>query len=150
MVLAFFVTSAAAEPIIGTARVIDGDTIEIRGERIRLEGIDAPEAAQSCRRDGSEWPCGALASSVLRSMISGRDVTCAESGRDRWNRMLAVCEVGGSEINAAMVRSGYALAFRRYSDRYAPQEEAAKAAGVGVWSGEFVAPWDHRAAKRAR
>jgi endonuclease YncB( thermonuclease family) len=150
LVLALLVTSAAAEApqpstlITGPARVVDGDTIVVGREKVRLEGIDAPESDQTCQRDGKSWPCGALATATLRSLIRGRSVSCTITGRDRFDRALGVCTAGDAELNAGMVRDGFALAFRRYSDRYAPAEETARAARVGLWSGTFTEPWEHR------
>jgi endonuclease YncB( thermonuclease family) len=54
-----------ADRVAGVASVIDGDTIEIHGRRIRLWGIDAPEAAQRCMEDGALYPCGLDASRAL-------------------------------------------------------------------------------------
>ncbi|MFL9826936.1 thermonuclease family protein [Rhodoplanes sp. SY1] len=137
--------AAATElPIAGPARVVDGDTIVVGREHVRLEGIDAPEKDQSCRRAGKSWPCGTLATSALRSLIRDRPVSCTVVGRDRYGRALGVCTAGGAEVNAGMVRAGFALAFRRYSDRYVPEEDVAKAKRAGMWSGEFVEPWEHR------
>lgn len=144
-------TPALAEPaasISGPARVIDGDTLAVGREHIRLEGIDAPEKGQTCLRHGRSWPCGALSTSTLRSLIRGRPVSCTVTGRDRYGRALGVCTAGGAEVNTEMVRAGYALAFRRYSERYVPDEDVAKAKRVGVWSGEFTPPWEHRRVAR--
>lgn len=131
-------------PIAGPARVVDGDTIVIGHERVRLEGIDAPESDQTCQRGGKTWPCGALATSTLRSLIRSRPVSCTVTGRDRYGRALGVCDAGGTEVNAAMVQAGFALAFRRYTERYVQDEGAAKAKAAGMWSGEFIPPWEHR------
>lgn len=141
--------STAAAEIVGRASVIDGDTIEIHGIRIRLEGIDAPEGRQTCRDAvGRTYRCGQKAAHQLDEMIGARPVSCTPSGQDRYGRTLAYCTVAGVDINGEMVRSGWALAYRHYSLRYVGEEDAAHAAGAGMWQGEFEAPWDWRAARR--
>jgi endonuclease YncB( thermonuclease family) len=131
-----------------SARVIDGDTIDLLGQRIRLHGIDTPEAKQTCQRDGGAWLCGAAATIALRKLIGGAQVTCAQRDKDRYGRVVAVCHANGKDLNAAMVLSGMALAYRKYSDDYIGQEASAKAAGRGLWAGQFVAPWEWRRGKR--
>ncbi|MBT5083256.1 MAG: thermonuclease family protein [Rhodospirillaceae bacterium] len=129
-------------------RVIDGDTIDISGQRIRLHGIDTPEAKQTCQREGFIWLCGAVATKVLRKLIGDTQVTCTQRDMDRYGRIVAVCYVNGLNLNAAMVQSGMALAYRKYSNDYIGQEASAKAAQRGLWAGKFVAPWEWRRGKR--
>lgn len=151
-IIAHVLPVVAGEPIAGRASVIDGDTIDIHGTRIRLEGIDAPESRQICteRPSGEPMRCGQRAAFFLADMLSEHTVTCVEAGRDRYKRILAHCEASGEDVGAAMVRAGWALAFVRYSREYLPQEDEARAAGAGMWATEFLAPWDWRAARRAK
>lgn len=136
---------ALAHPaIIGIASVIDGDTIEIHGERIRLEGIDAPEGRQRCLRAGVEWRCGQAAALALDEWIASRTVQCRATGKDRYGRLLARCSVSGEDMQAWLVRNGFALAYRRYSLDYVAIEDQARAARSGVWSSEFMLPWEWR------
>lgn len=95
--------------IMGRASVIDGDTIEIHGQRIRFWGIDAPEGRQRCTRDGNPWRCGTEAANALDRHLSARTVTCIERDRDRYRRIVAVCEVAGDNIGAWLVRQGWVL-----------------------------------------
>ncbi len=134
--------------VSGQARVVDGDSLEIGGARIRLFGIDAPERGQSCQEGGELWICGGLARLRLEERISQRRVVCVEKDRDRYGRIVAVCRAGGKDLNAWMVSEGWALAYRRYSEAYVDEEAGAKAARVGVWRGDFVPPWDWRRGKR--
>lgn len=140
--------TASAAGLAGRASVIDGDTLEIHGERIRLEGIDAPESRQTCTRQGRAWRCGQAAALALSDWIGVRPVTCAGRSRDRYGRVLARCSVAGVDMQAWLVANGHALAYRRYSTDYVAHEERAQAAQVGIWSGQFAAPWDWRRGQR--
>lgn len=128
----------------GPARVIDGDTLDIARDRVRLYGIDAPEAGQSCG-DAPRWPCGTEAAAALTNWIAGRPVTCVEIERDRYQRAVSTCTVDGEDLGDWMVRSGWAVEYRQYSDgRYAEAERAAAAAGAGIHRSTFTRPSDWR------
>jgi endonuclease YncB( thermonuclease family) len=132
--------------IEGRALVSDGDTIEVAGVRIRLEGIDAPEAAQTCETAaGAPWPCGRVATRTLERLIGERRVTCEALGLDKYGRTLGLCRVDGRDINAEMVRQGMAWAFVRYSQRYVREEAEARAQRRGIWTGTATPAWDYRA-----
>ena len=156
LVLAAFLAAAtlfgpapSASPLIGVASVIDGDTIEIRGTRIRLHGIDAPESSQLCTRpEGERWRCGQRAAFALSDYIGSGTVECEPRGLDRYRRVLAVCFLRGEDLNGWLVSSGWALAFRRYSLDYVEQENAARQSRLGVWSGTFEPPWEWRSGRR--
>ena len=135
----------AAETLTGRATVVDGDTIKIDGAHIRLEGIDAPEAGQTCgRKDGGEWRCGSAASAKLAALIDTRRVDCESRGRDKYDRVLGVCFADGRDINAEMVRSGFAWAFVKYSTSYVEAETEARARHAGIWQGEAEPAWVFR------
>jgi endonuclease YncB( thermonuclease family) len=142
--------------ITGTATVVDGDTLRIDTVRIRLSGIDAPEKKATCtvKATGARVPCGARAGDELRSLAGSRSVGCVAEGEDRYGRMLATCYTTqkGQRIDMAraMVRQGWALAYRRYSDRYVMDETAARLDGAGLWAMEFQNPEDYRRAARAK
>jgi endonuclease YncB( thermonuclease family) len=135
--------------LTGFATVVDGDTLHLDGERIRISGIDAPELHQSCERQGRPYACGEVAKQALDDMLGGRPLTCRSSGRDRYNRRLATCEAGGIDIGAAMVSRGYAVAYGHYSS----EEAAARRQKLELWSGSFERPseWrkEHSAHERA-
>jgi endonuclease YncB( thermonuclease family) len=138
-----------ASPITGRASVIDGDTIEIRGQRIRLFGIDAPESRQTCTdQKGATYRCGQKAAQALDYRISDGVVTCEPKDRDRYGRIVAVCRAYGEDLSAWMTGLGWALAFRRYSEQYVPAEKLAERRKAGMWSGQFVPPWEWRAGTR--
>lgn len=135
--------------IEGRARVTDGDTLRVAGERVRLEGMDAPETDQTCLdAAGRDYPCGLRATEAMRALAEGRRVACEGPGRDPWGRLIARCATEDGDLGEAMVRAGWALAFRRFSEDYVPAEAAARRAGAGMWAGDFTPPWDHRTEAR--
>ena len=137
---------AAKAPLVGAARVIDGDTIDIAGTRVRLEGIDAPEIAQTCgRRMLGTWRCGEAATAAMRRLTAEQVLSCDRRGVDKYKRVLGVCFNAGKDINAEMVREGLAWAFVKYSQSYVREEAQARAERVGVWQGEAQPPWEFRA-----
>ena len=134
--------------IVGRASVIDADTIEIQGQRIRLIGIDAPESDQPCQREGKDYRCGQVAANALDDLIGSQTVACAEQGRDQYKRVLAVCRIAGVELNRWLVQQGHAMAYRRYSMDYAADEDKARVDRRGIWAGGFQEPWEYRQGKR--
>lgn len=147
-VVALAVTGPGANApavLTGTGRVVDGDTLDVGPTRVRLEGIDAPELAQTCNTaSGERWDCGKAAAAFLRAMIRQQDIACDATGSDRYRRTLATCYMGGTNINEAMVRAGLAWAFVKYSQTYIAAEADARARKVGVWQGPAEAPWNFR------
>lgn len=136
-----------AEPIVGVASVIDGDTIEIHRTRIRINGIDAPESRQLCLdAAGKQYRCGQQSALALDDFLAAHDpASCIEVDRDRYGRAVAVCTAGGVDVADWMVRQGHALDWPRYSQgEYAPAEKAARSARRGMWAGSFARPWEWR------
>ena len=130
----------------GLTRVIDGDTIHVGDTRIRLEGIDAPESAQTCKRaNGETWACGTEATHAMRLMVEGRQVTCRNHGLDLYGRTLATCFADGRDIQAELVKLGLAWAYVKYSKAYVAEEAAARTAKLGIWQGEAMPAWEFRA-----
>ncbi len=142
--------SVASAEITGRPRVIDGDTLEVAGQRIRLHGIDAPESRQLCRKDGAPWRCGEDATSALRALLGNRPVSCEELDRDRCRRVVTKCAVDGVDIGGWMVSQGWAVAYYLYSYEYSRAEQRARSARRGVWAGEFEKPWEWRKQRRKR
>jgi endonuclease YncB( thermonuclease family) len=130
--------------VAGPAQVVDGDSLVIGGQRIRLADIDAVEGPQRCRRDGREWPCGEAATRALRQLIGGREVSCTQRDVDRYQRIVADCMVDGTDLGTFMVSEGYAVSLRGYG----AQEAAARRAGKGIWAGEFEPPYRWRERNR--
>jgi len=138
-------TNPPPASIAGTVSVIDGDTLQMRDERIRLEGVDAPEARQQCLdADGKFWRCGQAAANALDDWIAGNPLNCKTHGRDKWGRVLATCTVRGESVQAWLASHGYAIAYRHYSTAYVTAEDTAREEKIGVWAGEFIPPSDWR------
>ncbi|MBF0160089.1 MAG: thermonuclease family protein [Magnetococcales bacterium] len=136
--------------ITGMARVVDGDTLKIDKDRIRLYGIDAPEKAQPCQRDDRDYACGQQSAEQLQQFIGRKKVSCDERDRDRYGRIVAVCQIGRVEINRWMVEQGWAVAYRQYGGKaYVPQEEEARRNKRGIWAGNFQMPEQWRREHRA-
>jgi endonuclease YncB( thermonuclease family) len=134
--------SAPAE-VAGFGEAIDGDSLKVAGQDIRLKGIDAPELTQWCRnRTGREYACGVAAKAWLRSHLQRGAVVCQIDGRDRYGRLLGVCRRGDVALNATMVREGIAVDYGDY-----PSEQAeARRQQIGLWGGKFMLPSEYRAA----
>lgn len=130
------------------AEFTDGDSFEIGSTRVRLFGVDAPEGRQPCTRDGREWRCGDAAAAELRRLVGSRTVSCTQRDVDDYGRVVAVCRVGSTDVGAALVRGGFALAYRRYSDDYVDEEREARSARRGIWAGEFTPPEEYRRDER--
>ncbi len=140
---------AQAETLTGKPYVTDGDTVKISGERIRLEGIDAPETNQRCRdASGKSYNCGLGSTSALKTKIGRNSITCEGTKRDRYGRFLGICYLNELDLNGWLVRNGYALAYTHYSRRYVSAEQEARKNGRGLWAGEFVPPWNWRRGER--
>jgi endonuclease YncB( thermonuclease family) len=128
-------------------RVVDGDTIHLNGEKIRFTGIDTPELKQTCIKEGVTELCGVTAKEILIKKIGDNKVECISEGKDQYKRTLAECFVNNESLSSYLVRSGYAFAYRRYSKKFIPDEDYAKLNKIGMWSMNFVYPWDYRKSK---
>lgn len=143
--------AAGAQDLAGQASVIDGDTLDIHGTRIRLWGIDAPEHDQLCRGDDSlPYRCGAVVANKLDAFIAHRPVSCAPKDIDRYGRTVASCRADVTDLGEWLVGEGLALDWPRYSKgRYGAIQRQAESAGRGMWAGTYVEPWEYRACVRA-
>ncbi|CAK0748286.1 micrococcal nuclease [uncultured Gammaproteobacteria bacterium] len=142
IVFTLFVSAAfAAEITCAKPRVVDGDTIHCGGKKLRLEGIDAPESRQTCTGASGNYACGEQATVALRARVGSGPIRYTATGTDKYGRTLATVRDGkGENLNEAMVRTGNAVAYRRYSTAYAGAEDAAKARKSGLWAGSFTPP----------
>ena len=144
-------------------RVIDGDTIDLGGVRVRLHGIDAAEDDQTCEpAPGLAWPCGDWVTARVRDLFEGRRAVCERVDTDRYGRAVARCSAdleaiaeakegpGGVDMGAAIVGRGLALAYRRYSEDYVAVEAEARARRVGLFGAALEEPAAHRAGASGR
>ena len=132
----------------GPARVVDGDTLNVAGVRVRLDGIDAPESKQRCLDEaGQSFACGETSRRVLTEVLKGKQISCTPLDKDLYGRTIARCCVGRADIGEALVDAGFAFAYRRYSMRYVQAENRARQAVRGFWKGSFDYPWDWRHAQ---
>jgi len=125
-------------------KITDGDTININGEKIRFSGIDTPELKQMCTNEGVKNSCGIKAKQILVDKIADNTVSCVNEGKDRYKRTLAECFVNNKSLSSYLVRSGYAFAYRKYSNKFVIDEDYARINKIGMWSMEFEFPWDFR------
>ena len=131
-------------PVRGHAEAIDGDTLRLGQNRIRLVGLDAPEIDQTCRApDGAEWPCGRESRRFLAEIILRQDVDCRPTGRDTYGRTLAQCSVDGADLGRSLVGAGWAISQNDYPDA----QREASTARRGIWQGSFDLPADWRRRK---
>lgn len=145
--LCFFAPSISLAQ--STIKIIDGDTIEADGKRMRIFGIDAPETHQKCQdKDNLEYECGLRSKDVLRDIVGLKEYTgtvqsldCTGIDKDRYGRWVSVCFINQINVGRELVRRGYALAYRQYSLAYVEDENYAKTAQNGVWQGTFELPW---------
>ena len=147
-----FTNNILAEEIIGIPRIIDGDTVHINNFKIRLEGIDAPEMRQKCKKEFlkisstigfifyKDYNCGEVSKKKLKDKIKESEIKCISSSKDRYKRHIATCFKGQTNLNQWMVRNGYAIAYRRYNKKYIPDEDFAKENKLGLWKGKFMDP----------
>ena len=137
----FFNGNQNQKYILGKAKIIDGDTIHIGNDKIRLHGIDAPEISQDCSYNNEDWECGKLSKNFLLNLINLDTVNCQVKTIDRYKRYIAICFVNDLNINKIMVKNGWAIAYRYYSKDYVDEEFIAKKNKLGIWKGEFIEPY---------
>ena len=147
-----FLSNTIAEEISGVAEIIDGDTVYINNDKFRLEGIDAPEMRQQCKKETlkissiigftfyKDYNCGKVSKEKLISKINGSEIKCIFTTKDKYKRYIATCFKGKTNLNQWMVRNGLAVAYRRYSKKYVPDEDFAKENKLGLWQGKFMNP----------
>ena len=152
IIFLIFVSNVTAEEISGTPKIIDGDTVHINNYKFRLEGIDAPEMKQQCKKESlkissiigftfyKDYNCGKVSKAKLKAKINGSKIKCIFTSKDRYKRYIATCFKGETNLNQWMVRNGYAIAYRRYSKKYVSDEDFAKEKKLGLWQGKFMNP----------
>ncbi len=153
LIITFFLTQTLkSTEFYGAPKIIDGDTIHINNKKIRLEGIDAPEIKQQCKKPflkisaiigfqfSKNYACGVISKKKLIDKIDNSKIKCISSSKDRYKRHLGTCFKDKINLNKWMVRNGYAVAYRRYSKDYVRDEKYAKKNMLGMWKGSFIMP----------
>ena len=147
------VKSEEIKMISGIAKVTDGDTISVNQTKIRFLGIDAPEKKQKCQKTWlsisflsfkKNYACGEVSTNKLKNKINNQFIICQWTNKDRYKRLIAECFKDKININAWMVRNGYAVAYTKYSKKFVAQENIAKKEKSGLWAGTFEMSWDYR------
>lgn len=136
----------------GKVKLSDGDSLQFgsKAKRARLFGIDSPELAQKCKKNGENWKCGEAAKFALKNKIGNQKITCIGDEKDKYGRLIATCYLLVAQqntyqnLNAWMVKNGWAIAYRYYSKRYIQQEAFAKKKSLGIWQGTFEEPFKWR------
>jgi endonuclease YncB( thermonuclease family) len=139
---------ATSPALSGRASVVDADTLDVGGTRVRLFGIDAPEKNQTCERNGTHWACGSEAAVALAVLLGDEEVRCEARGSDRNRRLIGLCWTGTIDVSRWMVEHGWAVAYRRFAADYADAEDAARNERRGLWAGNFETPEDWRRRQR--
>jgi endonuclease YncB( thermonuclease family) len=137
---------AHGQIIAGGASAVDGDTLAITNIRIRLHGIDAPEARQTCKKGEEEWACGQDAKMALASLVNEFEVLCVQNAMDAFGRSVATCHIGGMDLGLAMIEAGLAVALENAPPDYLNVQARRREAKIGIWSSQFVLPAEFRAA----
>ena len=141
-IVCFFLKVCNAEEIISSSinplKVVDGDSLEIGSSRIRLTGIDAPEYLQQCKRKNKKLPCGKQATEHLKKLTNNKTVRCVVHQKDRYDRFLCTCYVDELDLNAEMIRSGFAITY--LDSPYAAEQAEAKTKKRGIWQTKFMQP----------
>jgi len=143
--------AASAQGISGAVRVIDGDTFDVGDTRVRLHGIDALEAAQTCETEGGQpWACGDWTTRQVRDRYQGAQARCEALDRDRYDRVVARCFVGGADVGRMLVQEGLAFAYRKYAMDYDLDEKAAFVAERGIHGFKTISPARYRVTRRSK
>ena len=152
----FFQQNSFALIFEGIPKIVDGDSLEINNNKIRLFGIDAPEKKQICKKPHlvisflinfsfqKQYECGLMATNQLKKLIGNKTVKCISESKDRYNRFLSICYLKNKDINSWLVKNGYAIAYKRYSKKYILEEQHAKKNKFGIWQGTFQNPEEWR------
>lgn len=140
----------------GVPRVIDGDSLEINNNKIRLFGIDAPEKKQICKKPflsisflnfQKKYKCGLISTIKLKNLIGNKIIKCISESKDKYNRFLSICYLEKKNINSWLVKNGYAVAYKKYSKKFILEEQYARKNKLGIWQGAFQYPEEWRKKK---
>jgi len=146
-IIFFFTSTTLSTEVV---KVVDGDTIHIGNTKYRLFGIDAPELSQQCKKDNKTILCGVDAKKMLENKIGKQTPKCISQTKDKYNRVVAECFIQSESLSSYMVRSGYAVAYKKYSSKFVEDEKYAKNNKLGIWSTKFQNPEEFRRYKSSQ
>ena len=135
----------------GKTRVIDGDSIVVANNRVRLLGIDAPEHSQNClNQKNQEYPCGKISGEFLSNLVGDKEVICFYKHKDIYNRFLGNCFIQDLSINEEILKNGMAViySFTSSDKKMNDLELFAKEHRLGIWQGSFQLPKEYRKSKK--
>ena len=139
---------STARDVTGIGVALSGDTLTVGGTSVRLRGIAAPLAGETCQtRYGVEYDCYRRATEILQALIGDGPVDCKETATDRKGQVIGFCAAHGADLGAAMVARGWAFAYRRLDGRYVRAEAFAESHRIGMWAGKIETPWQWRSRK---
>jgi len=128
----------AGNAVSGMPTIIDGDSLEVSGERFQLHGIDAPEPGDFCEKaNGRRLDCGVIARSALLDLTAGLEVVCQPVQSASGTAGAADCTADGFSLNRNMIHTGWALVDRTVTDDFIEVEAEAKQKKRGLWRFSF-------------
>lgn len=139
---------AKADRLSGTASVVDGGTIQVNGELIRLIDIDVPGREDFCVQavGDAAWRCGEQASVALLNLIGSAIVTCKTEALDQFGRRLGRCAIAGHDVAAALAEGGWAIPAQDCECKAIRAAAlSAQAQQLGIWTRPFALPWERPA-----
>jgi endonuclease YncB( thermonuclease family) len=134
--------AVAKAGISGVPTVIDGETVELGGERFRLYGINAPDLRQKCEIRGRDYDCGHVSKTALMDLVAGVEINCVSRAPVAAGTRRATCYANGYDLAEGMAHTGWAMAMPRDGGKYLRMERRAERARRGLWQGKFTPPWD--------
>jgi endonuclease YncB( thermonuclease family) len=135
----------------GTASAVSGDVLRLKGQLVRLDGIEAPERDQRCgttaptKGQSKRWACGEAAAEMLSRTVRGKTVRCSLSGQDDLGRPRGSCLIGEQNVGAELVRVGLAFSDGGLLSGFGSLEREARNQKLGIWRGDADRPSEHRA-----
>ena len=144
--LACMAAPAQGQIMSGPAAVVDANTLDMTGSRVRLVGLDAPERKQTCTRSGEDWACGEEAARTVAAIIAEQAITCVVQGSDASGLTLAACKVRNIDIGQELLRRGMAVVLDDAPPGYAEASGVAQSLQYGLWAGDFQQPSEWRTA----
>ncbi len=144
--LAAFTPSGASAKVEGKqSQVFSPALIEVGGTLVQLEGLRGPGNDQVCNEASISWTCGRDARWATLNRVGNHWITCLDRGRTSNGTFIGLCYlggVGGPELNAWLVKQGWALTNAVGAERYINEETEARAERRGLWRNDLEPMWE--------